>query len=120
VLAISDDDESARHVSVRIEAPAGLSDSNATEILLAVTEDDLTTKVGSGENAGRRLRHVAVVRTLAPVAEIAKGETPWKVATVVPLREGWRRAHVTLIAFAQERSTKAIVAAAAARLGPHR
>jgi hypothetical protein len=42
-------------------------------VMLAITEDNLTTKVGSGENGGRTLHHAAVVRELRQLGQIHNG-----------------------------------------------
>jgi hypothetical protein len=47
--------------------PAG---TKPAEVLLAITESGLASKVGRGENAGRELRHAAVVRELRPLGPV--------------------------------------------------
>jgi hypothetical protein len=46
-------------VTFKVTAPSATGDAR---VMLAITEDNLTTKVGSGENGGRTLHHAAVVR----------------------------------------------------------
>src|SRR5262249_40723998 len=43
------------------------------EVMLACTEDNLSSKVGSGENHGRELRHAAVVRELRSLGTLHDG-----------------------------------------------
>ncbi len=44
-----------------------------SKILLAVTEDELTTKVRNGENGGRTLHHAAVARELREIGATTNG-----------------------------------------------
>jgi hypothetical protein len=54
------------HVTVQSHA------ASQAKVLLAVTEDGLTTDVGGGENGGRTLRHAAVVRQLRELGSTDK------------------------------------------------
>lgn len=45
------------------------------EIMLALVEPNASSQVTRGENGGRALQHVAVVRTLIPAGNVAKGST---------------------------------------------
>ena len=44
-------------------------DAVAAHVMMAITEDDLTTNVGRGENSGKVLRHTAVVRRLVALGK---------------------------------------------------
>jgi len=70
----------------------------ATEdLMLAIVEDSVTTKIEHGENAGRTLTNDAIVRKLL---RVAPGET------TVRLDPTWRSLSAT--AFVQNRNTLAI------------
>jgi hypothetical protein len=71
------------------------------DLMLAVVEDGVTTKIEHGENAGRTLINDAIVRRLVRVT----GQT-----ATVPLDPAWRNLSAT--AFVQDRTTLAIGAAA--------
>ncbi len=64
-------------VSLQWTAPGLLhvrvTNSQNAQVLLAITEDDLSTQVGGGENGGRVLRHAAVVRELRRLATTKQG-----------------------------------------------
>jgi len=74
-------------------------------LFLAVTEDGLVSQVARGENAGRRLPHIAVVRRLQHIASA----NPTTVT--LPVATGERREKQHIVAWAQEGETGAILAA---------
>lgn len=73
------------------------------DLLLAIVEDGVTTKIEHGENAGRTLTNDAIVRKLVRV-------TPGQ--STIPLAAAWH--NVIAIAFVQDRTTLAIGASATA------
>ena len=69
--------DGADRIVLHVEAgpsPSSLSGGNA-EMLLAVADDTDISSVTRGENAGRTLKHVAVVRTLVSVGKLGSGGT---------------------------------------------
>lgn len=94
-----------------------LTDGDAAYVLLAVTESNLSTDVARGENAGRRLAHVGVVRSLTTVGNLADArDGAFDTEAVVPLMKNWRRENLRAVVFAQERRSRRILAAASASL----
>ena len=86
-------------------------------VLLAVTESGLATDVARGENSGRRLAHVGVVRSLKPLGGLPEEPgTTFKAETEVPVEKGWRRENLRAVVFAQERGTRRVLAAASLKL----
>jgi hypothetical protein len=75
------------------------------DLLLAIAEDGVTTKIEHGENAGRTLTNDAIVRRLIRV-------TPGQ--STIPLAAAWH--NVTAAAFVQDRNTLAIGASATAQV----
>lgn len=88
------------------------------EVRFAVVEDDLSVDVKRGENKGRRLSHVGVVRTFETVGQIRRGEDETSIEVPFAVEQDWRRENLRLVAFVQERRTRAIVAAATVPLTP--
>jgi hypothetical protein len=90
------------------------SGTGTAAVLLAVTEDNLTTQVGSGENGGRRLVHQAVVRSFRQIGTLHgssfAGREPLK------LDNAWVRSNVRVLVLAQDPSTGAILGAASKSL----
>jgi hypothetical protein len=77
------------------------------DLMLAIVEDGVTTKIEHGENAGRTLTNDAIVRKLVRV-------TVGQTTLTVPIEPAWR--NIGADAFLQDRTTLAIGAAAAAQV----
>ena len=88
--------------------------SDPAEVFLAVTEDNLASSVGGGENSGRHLAHSAVVRTLTSIGTIT-GAT-FTASPTITLKPDWQRGHLHAVVFAQERRSRRIVGASEIRL----
>jgi hypothetical protein len=83
-------------------------------VMLAITEDNLTTKVGSGENGGRTLHHAAVVRELRQLGQIHNGGFEAKVP--VKVEKDWKREDLHAVVFVQQGSSGKIQGAASVAL----
>jgi hypothetical protein len=83
------------------------------DLYVAVTEDDLTNEVRSGENARKTLAHFAVVRWLTRVGHL-RGSA--RLSSTVPLDHSWRRNALRVVAFVQRPDNRQIVALGIARL----
>jgi hypothetical protein len=83
------------------------------DIMLAVTEDRLESKVTAGENHGRTLTHTAVVHRLDRLGE-ATGPTASAAGSVV-VDPQWKLENVRFVAFVQEHSGGAILASGSNR-----
>ena len=94
--------------------PAGTKN---VEILLAITEDALADDVRKGENAGQRLSHTGVVRSMASVARFDARKTP-DFASDVPLglRDEWARQNLHAVVLVEDRGTRRIIGGAKLRL----
>lgn len=90
--------------------PAG---TKSVEIILAVIEDALSNDVLRGENAGRRLSHAGVARSLVSVASFDARKSPSYV-TDAPLHllPEWNRKNLRVIGFLQDRDSRRILGAA--------
>jgi hypothetical protein len=104
-IAVSTDGDTV-HVNVT-HAPA-----RRLDVYLAITESDLSTQVGGGENHGRLLRHTAVVRDLQKLGATAGGQ--FTAQPRVRLSPDWRRPNLRAVVFLQDSSTLEIAGAAQA------
>jgi len=89
-----------------------LTAGDIAEVLLAITENNLRSEVSRGENAGRYLRHSAVVRQLTALGEIGGSQNSFEAEPTVNLDNGWQRDNLRAVAFVQERGTRRVLGAA--------
>ena len=90
-------------------AVTGLSGHSDAEVMVAVVEDGLVSRVERGENAGRALAHTAVVRALQRGGTIPAAADRWTNEVPVSLDGSWRRPRV--VAFVQDARSRRILAA---------
>jgi hypothetical protein len=91
-------------IALHIETAALPSDvlAESVNVLVAVADDSDESHVIRGENAGRTLHHVAVVRTLVLVGTAEKGSSFSKDARIH--LNGGNSRNVRLVALAQDKS----------------
>ncbi len=92
------------------------SAADRADLLLAITEDHLQTQATRGENRGRTLSHVAVVRRLTTIGE-ARGAAG-TAETTVAIPPDWQRDRVHVVAFVQQRRNRGVLASAIVPLVP--
>jgi hypothetical protein len=97
-------------LKARIEADANFEKKNA-DIYVALALDHVESQVLRGENGGRHLVHVAVVRKLTKVGKIARGK-PFSTDLQIKLSPDEETKNLRLIAFAQEPGPGVILGAA--------
>jgi hypothetical protein len=85
----------------KVQVIIAASPKTSGEVLLALTEDNLMTKVKAGENDKRELHHAAVVRELRVLGRLKNGAFE---AAGVPLKikQDWKRADMRVVVFVQE------------------
>jgi hypothetical protein len=93
-------------VTNRTDAPAG-----STRIVVAAAQRSAETSVRAGENEGRTLRHINVVRAL----ETTQTDPSGRGAVLVRLPAGVPSRDARVVAWVQDRGTLAILAATAGR-----
>ena len=103
-------------VDLDVSVPPNLALQRDADVLVAVVEDNLVTDVRHGENSGRKLRHTAVVRSLTTIGALAEDERLWSATVSVSINADARPENLRVIAFLQERDTRRILGAAAARV----
>ena len=104
-------------VKVTISDVARLGARGAADLWLAVTEEGLATDVRRGENANRRLPHVAVVRRLEKIETLPVPAPDRFTATArVALDPDWHEGSLRLVAFLQERTSRHVLGVTQIRL----
>lgn len=83
-------------------------------VFIAITENNLTSRVAAGENKGVLLKHDYVVRELmGPLAVDSKdrAEGKFPVRRIVTLAPDWKRGDLSLVAFVQNSRTGEVLQA---------
>jgi len=80
------------------------------QVLLAITEDNLSTTVKGGENGGRVLKHDAVVRELHALGEVSNGT--FDKTVTLPHKSDWKQADLRAVVLVQDTGSGVIDGAA--------
>ena len=106
------------HVSVkeksgdRISLAVNVDATNASgDVLLAVAETGLASDVARGENAGRNLKHSAVVRKLGTIGKLKSGEA-FSAAPVVKLAKPWKPENLRAVVFVEDGVSRKVLGVA--------
>jgi hypothetical protein len=70
------------------------------KVLLAITEDGLSTQVGRGENGGRLLQHSGVVRELREIGSVRQGK--FSLAVKTNPHADWKPENLRAVVFVQK------------------
>ena len=79
-------------------------------VWLAIAEDDLKTSVKRGENSGKTLDHVSVVRELKLLGNLASTDKNFETEVAFKLLPDWKKENVKFVAFVQGEKTKRVFA----------
>jgi hypothetical protein len=104
------------NVTARVGAlPAGTA--NDTELLIAIVQDRGRVAVPRGENSGRTLDHVGIARSLKSIGNVANAgaslQTTVQAPAIVAAPDG---STFSVVAFVQERKSRAIIGASSSPL----
>ncbi len=100
-----------RRVHVRIDSLDSLRDRDA-DVVLAISEEQLSSDVKQGENSGRRLEHISVVRSLERLADTLGEATSAEFTTEVQLDPAWNADRLSATVFIQRHADQRILGAA--------
>ncbi len=78
-------------------------------VFLAIAEDNLSTSVKGGENAGRKLDHASVVRELKSVGMIMAEQNSFDNSLVVQLQPNWKKENLKFVVFVQENGSRKVL-----------
>ncbi|HZD93882.1 MAG TPA: DUF1223 domain-containing protein [Candidatus Sulfotelmatobacter sp.] len=92
----------------------GSASANGAAVILAVTEDNLTTQVGAGENNGHELRHTAVVRRLKQIGTVQEGS--FKTDFALKVEKDWKPGDLRAVVFVQQSGPGRVLGAASVPL----
>jgi hypothetical protein len=104
--------------SVRVDKVPETADHDSADIWLAVTETGLQTAVKAGENAGRDLRHSAVLHSLNKIGSVktGSGASAFASSQKVSIKPNWKRENLRVVVFVQGRKSLSILGAASVKV----
>ncbi len=104
-------------LQIRIDNLPPVSSRDTTEVMLAITEDNLRSNVLRGENGGRLLKHTAVVRKLSVIGKISSQDgRKFAAEQKVNFAKDWKRENLHAVVFVQEHDSRRVLGAATIRL----
>ncbi|HSB11694.1 MAG TPA: DUF1223 domain-containing protein [Blastocatellia bacterium] len=89
---------------------------DSAEVMLAITESGLRSSVSRGENAGRRLSHTAVVRSLSKIGKIESHTSGFQAQPTVSIHKDWKRENLKAVVFVQQRPSRRVIGSASLSL----
>jgi len=98
------------HLHASLAAISGWNFKHGADVLIAITEDNLASNVTRGENAGAHLNHRAVVRELRLMGRV-DSSAAFSADLELNLLPYWKPENLHVVVFAQDRSTKSVLAA---------
>jgi hypothetical protein len=105
-------------VGVRVDVPSTIARNGAADLLVALTEDRLQTRVRGGENASRTLTHDAVVRSLSVAGTLAPGVAHVEGTAHLSVAKAVNPSALRVVAFLQERQSRRILGGGACAVHP--
>lgn len=92
-----------------------LKQHRAATVYLATAEDGIVTQVKGGENGGRKLPHVSVVRQLDVIGQVPDSASGFEASVKVPVGSDWKIENLKYVVLVQEDATGKILAVGKAR-----
>lgn len=101
-------------LAVSIENLPTVSDKDSADVLVAISENGLLSKVSRGENSGRDLAHAAVTRKLTRIGTIR--DKTFSAEPKIALDSVWKPQNLNAVVFVQERTSRKVLGVATAKL----
>jgi hypothetical protein len=99
-------------VRLTIGVPAAPATAEKIQVIVAITQDGLSSSVTRGENTGRTLHHVAVARTVQDLDSLSTKSSV--VEKQLSLGKGWGQAGLKAVVWLQGAKSRAVYGAAVA------
>ena len=103
-------------LNVSVKNVPQVNRGDVAEVILALTEDNLSSNVSRGENSGRKLAHIAVVREMRALGRVDPAKKAFDSETTAAIAKGWKRDDLRVVVFAQERAHRRVLGAASIKL----
>src|SRR5262245_45717942 len=109
-------DNQAIKLSVSVKNVPPINQGDVAEVILAITENNLSSNVSRGENSGRKLAHTAVVREMRTLGGVDPATKAFDSETTVAVANGWKRDDLRVVLLVQERAHRRVLGAASVKL----
>jgi hypothetical protein len=114
---------SVSDTNVTLKISAGpistLLNDEITDIIIAITEDNLQSNVLRGENVGRKLSHVGVVRSWQTIGHSSK-TSKFSTRANIDLDSSWKRTDLHAVVFVQGHDSGRVYGAATVKSLPRK
>lgn len=97
-------------------AITGVPAHEEATVYAAIAEDDVSTRVERGENSGKTLEHVSVVRELKTVGLLAADREAFEESVDVQKPSGGKAENLKVVVFVQENVTRKVLGVARLKL----
>ena len=98
----------------QIENLPAVTSGDTADVMLAITESGLSSKVLRGENSGKELAHSVVTRRLVKIGSVTAKS--FSAERPVELSPAWKRQNLKAVVFVQERGGRRVLGVAAIKL----
>ena len=87
---------------------SGAPNHDDSYVWLAIAEDDLKTNVRRGENGGKTLDHVSVVREMKLLGNLAAADKTFESETALQFDSKWKKENLKFVVFVQGKDSKKV------------
>lgn len=84
-------------------------------VYLAIAENNLSSSITRGENAGNKLEHISVVRELKMLGKIIRNQNSFETKQLIEFQPAWKKENLNLVVFVQESSSRKILGVISAK-----
>jgi hypothetical protein len=109
-------DTQAIRLNASVKNVPPITKGDVAEVILAITEDQLSSNVSRGENSGRKLAHTAVVREMRALGAVDPATRSFDSETTAVIVNGWKRDDLRIVVLVQERAHRRVLGASALNL----
>ncbi len=78
-------------------------------VYAAIAEDGISTRVERGENSGKTLEHISVVRELKTMGVLAANQNELEVSSDLRIGADWKSENLKVVVFVQENEARRII-----------
>jgi hypothetical protein len=107
----------ALQIRIKVDVPPDIIVREASDVVIAIAEDNLASDVRHGENGGKLLKHSCVVRRLLTAGTLMPQTRGWSGTTSVAIAPEWKSADLKVIGFLQEQQSRRIMGAGWSNVG---